>query len=585
MKITDVQNMNITTNNFLAEPLLVPNCNKCNSNRLVMLCSHISQAPVLANKDGGEFPLVFSRFENQIAKYSSGYRVAEDDYTILKKFDRNKYNYYLLVMNSKGQYDIIERTESFWLTEKYGYKYNNHIDNYEIGDIIQKDVPMYANTSYDLDMNLCYGRNLRAMFYAYKDLTHEDAIVISQSAADKLSYYSISKCTVNINTNDILLNLYGTDDIYKAFPDIGEYTEGQQLLARRRIIYDKILTDLRNLKEIKQGDDIYYLNGEVIDIKVYCNEDVDKLRDLPYYNQIVKYIDEETEYYSNVVSELYDIVEGQTDLCSNNLIRYYNECKKRIDEGNYYTYQSNRFDNIMIEFTVMEEKKVKKGIKMTGRYGNKGVVSLILPDEEMPMIEEGPLKGTKAEIILNPLGIIGRMNPAQLFELEINFIGLYIRNAMKTMDNEARKEELLIFYDRINQEQAEFTRRFFNEVTDEELDDFFQDIIDKGIPVHQGPFFNNIDIFDLADLYTFYGERLGVVPFKFDDIYNPMILGEMYMMRLKHEPSNKSSIRSTNFSDLKDLPAKDKQFKEFKSLYPKTPIKWGRYLLPIIVIL
>lgn len=44
---------------------------------------------------------------------------------------------------------------------------------------------------------------------------------------------------------------------------------------------------------------------------------------------------------------------------------------------------------------------------------------------------------------------------------------------------------------------------------------------------------------------------------------------------VKHEPSNKSSIRSTNFSDLKDLPAKDKQFKEFKSLYPKTPIKWG----------
>ena len=42
--------------------------------------------------------------------------------------------------------------------------------------------------------------------------------------------------------------------------------------------------------------------------------------------------------------------------------------------------------------------------------GNKGVISLILPDEEMPMIEEGPLKGTRAEIILNPLGIIGRIN-------------------------------------------------------------------------------------------------------------------------------------------------------------------------------
>lgn len=585
MKIIDIKNMEINTNNFISEALFIPNANKCNSNRMVMLCSHIAQAPVLANKDGGEFPLVNTRFENQIGKHSSGYKRADQDMTVIKFFHRNKNNYYTLVLREDGIYDIIERQETFWLTEKYGYKYNNYIDNYGEGEIIEKDSVLYANTSYDEEMNLCYGRNLAAAFFAYKDLTHEDAIIISESAAKKMSYYSVSKCVININTNDILLNLYGDDENYKPFPNIGEKIKSQTLLARRRIIYDKILTDLRDLTTVKQGDDVFYLKGEVIDIKVYCNEDVDKLRDLPYYSQLIDYIDEDYVFYNEVVNELYDLVEGKTDLCSNELIRFYNECKKRIDENNYYTYQSNKFDNIMVEFTVLEEKPVKKGIKMTGRYGNKGTISLILPDEEMPVIAEGPLKGKRAEILLNPLGVVGRMNPAQLFELEINFIGLYLREHMKHISLEEKKEELLKFYNFTSKPQEEFTKKFFEEADEEELVEFFEDIIEKGIPVHQGPFFDNIDIFILADMYIYYGEKIGVKPFKFEDIYNPIVMGEMYFMRLKHEPSNKSSIRSTNFSDLKDLPAKDKQFKEFKSLYPKTPIKWGRYLLPIIAIL
>lgn len=575
MKITDLKDNDIKTNSFLGELLFVPNANKCNSNRMVMLCSHIAQAPVLANKDGGEFPLVNTRFENQISKYSSGYKISDDEYYVLKKFNRNKYNYSLLVMDSKNNHHILGRNECYWLTEKYGYKNNNYIDEYSEGDTIPKDTVLHTNTSYDQDMNLCYGRNLRAVFFAYKDLTHEDAIVICESAAKKMTYNSVSKCVVNVNTNDILLNLYGDDENYKPFPNIGEEINDQTLLARRRIVYDRLLVDLRNLKEIQQGDDVFYLKGKVIDIKVYCNEDVDKLRDLPYYNQIVNYIDGDIEYHTEIINNLKETVEGNTDSCSNDLIMFYNESKKRMDADNYFTYQANKFDNIIIEFTIMEEKPVKKGIKMTGRYGNKGVISLILPDEEMPIIQEGPLKGLRAEIILNPLGIIGRMNPGQDFEQEINFMGLFVREAMKRQTLEENKEELLEFYRYVAPHQVPFTEKFFNEAEEDELKEFFKEIIDKGIPVHQGPYFDNIDIYKLKDAYIHYIDKFDLKPFKFKGVYNRLVMGEMYFMRLKHEPSNKSSIRSTNFNDLKDLPAKDKQFKEFKSLYPRTPIKWG----------
>jgi len=62
------------------------------------------------------------------------------------------------------------------------------------------------------------------------------------------------------------------------------------------------------------------------------------------------------------------------------------------------------------------------GDKLSGRYGNKGVVSLILPDQDMPQYQESNGAWQPLEILLNPLGIPGRMNPGQLIEVECNSI-------------------------------------------------------------------------------------------------------------------------------------------------------------------
>lgn len=364
----------IKGNSFLAERIMCAHADKDNSNRAVMWCSHFQQAPVLTNTDpesgeyNGEFPLVFSDFENQVGKYSSGYRQSESDYKVLGKFVRNKYNYFLFVYNYKTkEYDAIERNEAYHITEKYGYKNENYIDELEKGDKIEEESILSANTSYDDYMNLCFGRNVKAVFYSFDDMTHEDAIVISKPAAKKFAYYAVHTPRININTNDILLKLY---DHGKCFPDIGEdVNDDQILLCRRRNEYDTMLTNLRDLTTYKQGDTPYYCKGKVVDIKVYCNNDVEKLRLLPYYRQIVKYIDMETKYNERVVECLEDIVEQNPEKCSDNLISIYNNCKMRLDEGNYYEFENNKFDNVVIEFTIMEYKKLTKGCKLTGQCG------------------------------------------------------------------------------------------------------------------------------------------------------------------------------------------------------------------------
>ena len=70
-----------------------------------------------------------------------------------------------------------------------------------------------------------------------------------------------------------------------------------------------------------------------------------------------------------------------------------------------------------IEVEVAEIRKIQSGDKLSGRHGNKGVVSKVLPEEEMPFLEDG----TPVDIILNPLSVISRMNLGQILETHLSF--------------------------------------------------------------------------------------------------------------------------------------------------------------------
>lgn len=206
----------------------------------------------------------------------------------------------------------------------------------------------------------------------------------------------------------------------------------------------------------------------------------------------------------------------------------------------------------------------------------------------MPTVKDGPLKGLRADICLNPLGVVGRMNPAQNFEQESSFIGLYVRKKMKDYleagDIDSALDEYLIYISKLGTEmQYNDTIEYINTLAEDE--DTYADMIvellceniERGIPVNQYPFEHNMDFFDLCDVYEFYEDRYDIPDMRvtFDGIMNPTTIGELYFVKLKHSSDNKSSMRSTGFVDLLDLPSKDRRFKELKSLYPNTPIKWG----------
>lgn len=81
--------------------------------------------------------------------------------------------------------------------------------------------------------------------------------------------------------------------------------------------------------------------------------------------------------------------------------------------------------DMCVRVTVAKKRKLETGDKMSGRHGNKGVVSVIVPAEDMPYMEDG----TPVDILLNPLGVPGRMNVGQILEIWLGWaawrLGIY----------------------------------------------------------------------------------------------------------------------------------------------------------------
>ena len=74
--------------------------------------------------------------------------------------------------------------------------------------------------------------------------------------------------------------------------------------------------------------------------------------------------------------------------------------------------------NELVRVYVAQKRKITDGDKLAGRHGNKGVIARILPPEDMPFLADG----TPVDIVLNPLGVPGRMNIGQVMEMHLGWL-------------------------------------------------------------------------------------------------------------------------------------------------------------------
>lgn len=202
--------------------------------------------------------------------------------------------------------------------------------------------------------------------------------------------------------------------------------------------------------------------------------------------------------------------------------------------------------------------------------GNKGVVSLIEHDEEMPLAEDG----TRVEVLLNSLGVLNRMNPAQIIEQHINFMSDHVVKEMKKLKSTNEKIDLYLTYLKyLNKAQASFIESELILLDLDKRTTFIEEVEKNGIFVHQPPFFKNTSFDTFKQIYQEHPEWCK--RYKCNGIEKPLVIGDIYFIRLKHESSNKASFVSAASTNTKNQPAKTNSKKSHKTLFADTPIRLG----------
>ena len=190
------------------------------------------------------------------------------------------------------------------------------------------------------------------------------------------------------------------------------------------------------------------------------------------------------------------------------------------------------------------KRRIQPGDKMAGRHGNKGVISVIMPVEDMPFDDNGE----PVDIVLNPLGVPSRMNVGQVLETHLGWAAKGIGERIDTMLREERKamemrEYLAGIYNGLDGRKE--TLDEFSDAEVLELADNLRDGLPIATPVFDGAREDDIkEVLRLAGLptngqATLYDGRTGRA---FD---RPVTVGYMYMLKLNHLVDDKMHARST----------------------------------------
>jgi DNA-directed RNA polymerase subunit beta len=217
--------------------------------------------------------------------------------------------------------------------------------------------------------------------------------------------------------------------------------------------------------------------------------------------------------------------------------------------------------NRLVRVYVAKKRKIAEGDKLAGRHGNKGVISKIVPEEDMPFLEDG----TPVDIILNPLGVPSRMNIGQVMETHLGWAahhGFYeIKRNQKSMDGEA----LLDGRDLTPEEELKLAKKYYD-VFDESsvkgpvpiaspvFDGAGQEDVDEAligwVLAHEADAADPLKVKMSIDLENSPGTRVaGKVKLFNGRTGGPydqnITVGYMYMLKLHHLVDDKIHARST----------------------------------------
>ena len=228
---------------------------------------------------------------------------------------------------------------------------------------------------------LALGKNMTVAFMTFDGYNYEDAVILNERLVKDDVYTSLHISHYDIECRDTKL---GPEEITRDIPNVGED-------ARKNLDADGIV---RIGTEVKEGD---ILVGKVTPKGVQELTSEEKL--------------------------LHAIFGEKTREVRDTSLRVEHGAGGIVHDVKVYTKENS--DELgagvskVIRVYIIQKRKIQVGDKMSGRHGNKGVISLILPEEDMPYLPDG----RPVDIMLNPLGVPSRMNIGQILEVHLGMAG------------------------------------------------------------------------------------------------------------------------------------------------------------------
>jgi DNA-directed RNA polymerase subunit beta len=226
---------------------------------------------------------------------------------------------------------------------------------------------------------MALGKNLLVAFMSWEGHNYEDAIILSQRLVQDDVLSSIHIEEHEIDARDTKL---GPEEITRDLPNVSE----------------EVLADLDDRGIIRIGADV--VPGDILVGKVTPKGETE----LTPEERLLRAI------FGEKAREVRDtslkVPHGESGKVID--VRVFD-----IDEGDEMPPGVNK----LVRVYIAQKRKITEGDKLAGRHGNKGVIARILPEEDMPFLSDG----TPVDIVLNPLGVPGRMNVGQVLEVHLGW--------------------------------------------------------------------------------------------------------------------------------------------------------------------
>ena len=338
-----------------------------------------------------EAPLVGTGVEYVAARDSGVTVIAKVD-GIVEYVDAKK----IVVKNAKGQ--DIYYLQTFERANQG--ETNNQKPIVRAGDKVHRGQIIADGPSTDMG-ELALGKNVVVAFMTFNGYNFEDAVIMNEKLVKEDAYTTLHIEDYEIQCRDTKL---GPEEITRDIPNIGED-------ARKNLDENGII---RIGTEVKEGD---ILVGKVTPKGMADLTSEEKL--------------------------LHAIFGEKTREVRNSSLTVPHGGDGIVHDVKVYTKEEN--DDLpsgvskVVRVYIIQKRKIGVGDKMSGRHGNKGVISLVLPEEDMPYLPDG----TPVDIMLNPQGVPSRMNIGQVLELHLGMAAkkLGVHVATPVLDG-AKQEDI-----------------------------------------------------------------------------------------------------------------------------------------------